>query len=427
MIDRIRKILDRQKGIKYLLSESRVESRELFFVKKALDLKRCKDVTHLSATLYRDFVEKGVSYLGSATIDLFPTMTEAEISKAAESAAFAAGFVKNPVYPLVKPCTVKSQIHPDYDPDQLLPKLIQGIYELDIHKDGGINSAELFLNKVCRRLVNSDGLDVSHDQTAAQLEFIVSWKGPGGEIELYRDLHFSPGRVSFMHSEIGKMLDCAKDRAKARPTPSGLKCPVLFSGKSAAKLFGYYHYQASAAAIYQKISRFKIGDRIQGEHVNGDLINLSLPPFLPNSVYSLPYDQDGFPLKEIEILRDGNLMRHWGSLRYCHYLGIEPTGVIYNMEVAGGKNDLATLRQEPHLEASIFSDFELDEQTGDFGGELRLGWYFDGKNRIPVSGGSITGNLLECQQKMYLSREIQAENRFQGPEAVKVFNISISG
>ena len=69
----------------------------------------------------------------------------------------------------------------------------------------------------------------------------------------------------------------------------------------------------------------------------------------------------------------------------------------------------------------------MDEITGDFGGEVRLGIYFDGEKEIPVSGGSVNGNIKDVQGSMQLSREMQTLNRFCGPQAVKLFGVSISG
>ena len=69
----------------------------------------------------------------------------------------------------------------------------------------------------------------------------------------------------------------------------------------------------------------------------------------------------------------------------------------------------------------------MDTITGDFAGEIRLGWYKDGDKLIPVTGGSISGNINEVHKEMYLSKEVQKLNNFIGPYSVKLFNVNIAG
>jgi len=53
---------------------------------------------------------------------------------------------------------------------------------------------------------------------------------------------------------------------------------------------------------------------------------------------------------------------------------------------------LEEMHAVPYIEPVMFSDFRLDSMTGDFGAEVRLAYYFDGKNVTPVTGGSISGS-----------------------------------
>jgi PmbA protein len=69
---------------------------------------------------------------------------------------------------------------------------------------------------------------------------------------------------------------------------------------------------------------------------------------------------------------------------------------------------------------------DVDETTGDFGGEIRLGWYFDGSKRIPVTGGSVTGNLKSLDS-LYLSRETELNGDYYGPVSLMMKGMKISG
>jgi PmbA protein len=85
------------------------------------------------------------------------------------------------------------------------------------------------------------------------------------------------------------------------------------------------------------------------------------------------------------------------------------------------------LKQEPYLMTAAFSDFTVDTLTGDFCGEIRLAWYYDGKTTVPVTGGSVTGNITELQNEMYLSKERQKDNNFEGPAMVMLKNVTVAG
>ena len=154
---------------------------------------------------------------------------------------------------------------------------------------------------------------------------------------------------------------------------------------------------------------------------------MTLDPKLENSTSSLPYDADGFHLSRTQVIEDGLLLKYWGDLRHSYYLGVEPTGNIGNFLIEGGRESIEDMKSEPYLELVSFSDFQMDELTGDFGGEIRLGWYFDGKDTIPVTGGSISGNIKDVEKEIYLSEEMQKINNFVGPKTIQLTNVSIAG
>ena len=88
---------------------------------------------------------------------------------------------------------------------------------------------------------------------------------------------------------------------------------------------------------------------------------------------------------------------------------------------------LEQMRQEPYLEVVNFSDFQMDSFSGHFGGEIRLAFLCEGGKRIPVTGGSINGTILEAQKNFVFSAETQVESRFEGPVAVCMEGIRVAG
>lgn len=432
MIEEIKKALSTIKELHgYKIVEITTESNELFFVKNNLDMNRGKKVHHFKVTVYKKFVAEGKEYFGSSTALIHPTMERTEIEAALQSSFFSAGFVKNQMYPLAKPVKdVPSNIENEFSKNPLsywMPMLTNAIYAKDTYEKGSINSTEIFLDHSTYHIVNSEGVDVSFQGYAGEVEFITNWKEQGEETELYRDIKFSSPNLSLLADVVEKTLMLSKEKALATPTPALGSFTVLLTGEPVKELFGYYLTKASAQSVYEGTSTAKLKENIQGEDVKGDLLTIALDPMLAASVSSAPYDEDGTPLSKVSLYEKGILKQYWGGIRHAHYLNVPPTGIIKNMIIEGGEYCSHEFKKEPYLELVTFSDFQLDSLTGDFAGEIRLGFYFDGKSTRPVTSGSISGNIKEVQQEMYFSKELQMENDFVGPNTVKLLHVSVAG
>lgn len=433
MIENIKRIISNIKEIDdWKINEKIVESKELFFVKKELDMNRAKDVHHIRLTLYKNFEENGKRYKGSSNTSIHPTMNDEEIEQVIREAVYAAGFIKNEYFPLVEPKlenigVIENKFNNDFM-SNWMPKLTDEIFLSDKYENGWINSAELFLDKVNIRIVNSKGIDIRWKTYRGELEFITTWKEEEGEeIELYEDILFSDYDEKLIANSVDEILKISKDKSIAKPTPTLEDIPVILSGRPVKEFFNYYYDKAAASSIYQETSTLKIDESIQGHEVKGDKVNMALDPYLNNSTGSSPYDEDGLLLSKFSLYEDGILKRYWGSKRFSHYLGIEATGIIRNILVEGGSKSLKEIKEGPYLELQIFSDFQMDTLTGDFAGEIRLGWYNDGEKTIPVTGGSISGNINDVHKEMFLSKELQRLNNFKGPRSIKLKNLNIAG
>ncbi|MDR7855649.1 metallopeptidase TldD-related protein [Tissierella sp.] len=432
MLEKIKGILSNIDGIHgWKINEKIVESKELFFIKKELDMNRAKNVHHINLTVYKDFEEDGKKYRGSSTTAIHPTMNEEEIIIVIRDAIYAAGFVKNKYYPLVEPVVEEQEIIENrFKKDSMsnwIPKLTEEIFRADRYENGGINSAELFLDKVNVRILNSQGVNVAYETYRGELEFITNWKEKGEEVELYEDILFSDFDEKLIVNSVDEMLKISKDKAIAKPTPVLKDIPVILSGMAVKEFFNYYYDKAAAASIYEETSTAKLNENIQGDGVKGDKVNIILDPNLDNSTASLPYDEEGLRLSKVSLYEDGILKRYWGNTRFSHYLDIEATGNIRNIIVEGGSRTLEEIREGAYIELKVFSDFQMDTLTGDFAGEIRLGWYNDGEKKVAVTGGSISGNINEVHKEMFLSKELQKINNFSGPRAVKLLNVNIAG
>jgi hypothetical protein len=65
--------------------------------------------------------------------------------------------------------------------------------------------------------------------------------------------------------------------------------------------------------------------------------------------------------------------------------------------------------------------------VGCFRGEIRLAYYNDGTQIVPVTGGSVNGSIHEVQSSLRLSSERQETTSISGPKAIFLKDVSVAG
>lgn len=419
--------------------EKQVESRELFLVGTRIEMRRAKAVTRTLLAVYRDFRRGPQDFRGSATLRLHPTQTGRELERALEWAAEAALQAQNAPYPLVQPGGPAPAVPPEAlacpetggaDLERALPGL-EAVLQGPPAPGVRLTSAELFLERVATRIRNSAGLDVRWTAVRGSGELIVEAEAAHGAVELYRELSFTRPRPDYLAGELHGLQTLCRDRASALPTPALGSAPLLLTGEAVRELAAHFVYHAAAETAHRRLARFRPGEPVQGEPVQGeagDPLDLSLEPFLPHSPTSAPWDEDGWPLAPVHLIERGRLLRCWGPVQYCHYLGLEPTGAVPNVRLRPGGRPLEALRSPGVLEVAVFSDFQCESLTGNFAGELRLAyWHAPDGSRRPVTGGSVSGCLVGLAGGLQLSREAQLLAGFEGPAGVRLPAVSVTG
>ena len=69
------------------------------------------------------------------------------------------------------------------------------------------------------------------------------------------------------------------------------------------------------------------------------------------------------------------------------------------------------------LQVDIYNDY--------IGGEVRLGYYFDGEREIPVTGVSISGKLSDALSGLMLSDKVTTSGAYSGPELALISGVEI--
>ena len=138
MISRIKNALAENGIREWIISATKTDSSEYFFVKKKLDTRRAKSVEKYGVTVFVSADGKK----GTTTVTVTPGTPSAEISRIIKDAAFAASFAMNPGYELPDP--VRSKRRPGASAELLGGAekiMIDALFAPDTAKDAFINSA----------------------------------------------------------------------------------------------------------------------------------------------------------------------------------------------------------------------------------------------------------------------------------------------
>lgn len=431
MLTKLLSILEKTINISdWKVQEITDKGEEYFFVGSSLDMIRQKDVTHYLVTIYKDWKEEGQHFKGSSTFSLHPSMSLLEIKEKCQKGIENAHFVKNSWYPLVEPTQLKNVIKTKGAKleTRTSQSLFKELTEINQEDKNGINSMELFSYEEKKTITNSRGLLVSQIKPIVYLEIITEDSSGKEEVELYFENKFSTLPLGYLSNRIQTMILQTKDRSDAILVPNLGNHPIILSSTSAANFFDYYVSKSSAKAFYEKLTPFKPGDSLQGDKISGDMVEMWLDPQLEGSYHYDLFDEEGYPLEKLKIIEGGKLIRYWGDIRFSHYIGSNPpTGSLRNIQIKSGSKSCNELKQDPYLEVVSFSDFQMDTMTGNFGGEIRLGYYFNGTSITPVTKGSVVGNILECQNTLSFSKESQTEENVKGPSSILIKNATVSG
>lgn len=409
----------------YLIEDGKEEIAELFFIKKNLDMRRSEN-THTSyVTVYRDFEKDGTKFRGNAGFTVEPSTTRDELDAKIKRAYAAAQFVPNAYYEIApavkKECFTMESPLASLTLEEAIGKYVEALYAADCDDSAFINSAEFFVEKDTKHIINSNGVDVSYVKYRANGEFVAQCRKPQ-DVETYQDFSFEGLETEALTNQVKEALQLTKDRAIATSAPKAGQYDVILSGKYAATVMSYYPARTSGGFIFMQYSDYKVGDFVQGDKadITGDILNIN---YLP----SVPYSNEGIPMKELSCIKDGVFQNIHSGCRFAHYLNVAPTGDYRKIEVAPGELSFEDMKKQKGLYVVNFSDFQMDSMGGYFGGEIRLAYLNDGEKITPVTGGSINGSIIEAQKSFKFSKETQNTSRFVGPKAILLKNVSVAG
>ena len=406
----------------YELTENTTRGWEFYFIRHELDQNRVTEVKTIGVTLYRP-LEGGL--LGSASGEISPTATEAEIEKTLSDIFFQASLVKNPTWALNdKP--VESPELKDVDVAAIAKDFITAMQQVPETATEDINSYEIFVKEITRHFINSNGVEYTVRFPSSMIEVVVNARSEGHEIELYRNFRSGTCNAAKLAADVQKALTYGKDRLVTEPTPKLGTFNVLFSTDDALRIYRYFAEKTNAGMIFRKLSDWTPGKEI-AENVTGDRISIQAVSSLDNSSADFPIDSEGAAIFDRYLIKDGVAENIWGSRQFSQYLGVENSSQVNNFIVSGGSRTEDEIRQGDYLEVVEFSDFQVDAMGGDIAGEIRLAYlHQNGEVRI-VSGGSVTGQMPEVISSMEFSSETEQYDTAVIPKVTLLKGLKITG
>lgn len=425
MTERIQKALALAGVSEWLLEEKSVESAELFFVKKQLDTRRFKDTVKYLLTLYVTEDRNGVKMKGSNTITLVSSISDEELEKSVQDAALAASYSMNEYYEAPAPAKAEmlkgSGRFFEISLQEAAGIMANAAFGAAENRTAFINSLEVFAEKKSNHIISSWGTDVSWASGSLNGEYVVQCKEPE-DVEMFFLFNYDNLEPEALASEVKEAVVYVEDKTRAKNIVKSGSYDILLTGSNLAELIGsFYGARTSAGYVYAGYSDWKPGSAAQEPSEGADALTLTLRN-------SDPFSSEGIPIKDLTVIKEGTVEANHGANRFCRYLGITPTGE-YTKAVCEneGSESFADMKGRPCLWPVMFSCFDVDELVGSFGGEVRMGYLFDGEKIIPVSGCSVNGNILEVQNAMTFSTDRYVSSTYEGPYAARLRNVSVAG
>ncbi len=378
---------------------------------------------------------------GAGTVTLLPGD---EVDGALDEAALMAGLVHNPIYSMPGPVDLPDVplVDEDYrrDPAGTLTRLYDSIRRsIEPHAGVRVTAAEFFGQESAVHLVNSRGVDAAQTGTHLATEFVLLVRSGEGEAARETETMVEMRRrraADFALDEVvNRQAQHVLDLQRATPPPDYTGAVILRHEALAVFFWGarvlgnntVFQELSSAGALFSRTTPWQVGESILKEEAVGDPLTLWANRCLPYGVNSNRFDDEGLPAQRVLLIDRNRLAAFTASQRYADYLSLPATGAFGNVEVAAGSTSADRLLSEPHVEIVAFSYFNPDPVSGDFACEIRLGYVFDGKRRVPFRGGTLVGNSLTALHDVRFSTDTGMYGDYLGPTTARFGSLRVTG
>lgn len=430
MRETILNILKKKELAGWIVTEEQLASTELFFVKNKLDQNRLCETTETTVEVFVDFEEAGADgverYKGKAEALLSAGDSPEEIEARIDNAIVSARFVKNKWYPIAsndaQAKVTSEQSHTEPSNTETLKTQYDALYEVlftDYGMSSQVNSVELFAVDGTRHVKTSTGTEVTYPVHRFVFELVTDAEGATESVEIFNDYTFGLLDVEQVRDVVKTQLADTEARAAAVKAPKLENINVILRGSAVEDLLRLYVVQASDEAVYNGFSRAKIGERFTGEDALQPL-NIRMDPTLSHAVAKAPIDKDGVLLHPYDLYRDSVVQNFRTSQQFSSYMDRENIGSPIPFVVEGSDTPYDAFLDEDYLEIYVFSSFVASPIEGDFGGEYRLAKLVQNGKTTYITGGSLSENLFDAQDRMVFSKECEKRENSLAPKAILI-------
>ena len=443
MLEQVMRTLDQHPGVHdWLIRHLRSASTQYYLAGGSPENARTSESERLEVEVHNDHPAQrgGGPSRGSASITLLPAEA-LRVSERIEQAVFMAGLTDNPPYGLPGPAVYPSVLTADrlleVEPARIARDLGEQVRAaVAAERDVSLASAEFFIDRITLTLVNSRGIRAEREGTSLLADLVLLARDPATNAET--EAHVEVRRRALEQLDLAalarRQAQYARDTLRDGVPATG-RFPVIVSGDALHHLLGGhglspFAFRSSAQYKYQQLSPWEVGRSIFGDVTpTGDPLTVYANAILPWGTRSAPFDDEGHPGQRLLILEHGVLQSFWATQRYAEYLGLPPTGSFGNLEVLPGSMPFADMwgGDGSLLHVVAFSAMSPDPVTGNFVGEIRLGYEKRGGEVRPIKGGSLSGNLFADLAAARFSPETVMLGDYLGPQAARFPALTVSG
>jgi PmbA protein len=276
------------------------------------------------------------------------------------------------------------------------------------------------------RLVTSEGFDGAYASTGFSLGVgVIAEKDGamerGGESRSTRWLADLPGPDG-IGAEAGRR---AVEKLGPRKIAS-TTAPVIFERRVAAQVLSPLLGAISGPSIARGQSFLK--DRM-GEQILPKGLSLIDDPFRVRGMASTPFDDEGSPVEQRNLVDDGVLTTWLLNSSAAAQLGLKTTGhasrglvgpsgvSTHNLHLTPGDADLSGLMGQAGTGLVITSMFgpSLNANTGDWSAGVSGYWFEHGERAYPVSEITVAGNLADLWMRLVPGSDLEFRGGFNSP------------
>lgn len=433
--EKIKEICSKQ-DIYFWSLKSQFEKRaEQYFIFGKPESERYGETQKHNLYLWVINEDKNGKFIGNSQVSFSENAGESEIKDKIEKAIVAAKLVKNPFFNIPKE-KYQYQNFENIDksikdsPSNAIKNLSKVIAEKSSKfNDVKLSTTELFVSSIEEKFSNCAGNEYEFSKTKILLEGVFL-AGQNLETESF----FTKQSVFIEDLELEKILEnqavYAKDNMVATTLKTG-KYNVVFGLEALDSFFDFYYTHANAKAVFNKFSLLKLNEKInsvEDSKNNSQPLTIKVDPFVKGGLYSAISDQFGIPLKPYTLIENNVVKNYICELAYSQYLNIPYTGPATNFIISGGNQTIDDLTKEDNTILLLrFSAFSPKAITGDFSSEIRLGYITKNGKKIPIKGGSVSGNIRNLINTLKLTKNITKSGNYIGPDGIYLENVDIAG